>query len=912
MKRILKNPYVILAILIGLTGIVIYAPFIFGNYIFAYNDWGYDTRHAYIPAMEFYANRLEQLRWNDYDFSYGLGSSIFANMQMCTDPFNMFVIIIGSIAGIECIGYLVIFIHVAKSIILGLLGYHYLKLFEISSKSSLISAYILAFSGYILITGQHYFFATYAVLFILSLVLTEHAIRNKKMLKYMALSIALQGIVSPYVLFPSLIILGLYCIIRYIQNDENRKFQETLICLFRVFIYMIIGIGISMISFLPQTYEMMKVSQRIGNSQNIFDVIRNCFSPIHFEYIKTGFGRLFSNNLEGLMNSWDGAGVYFSVTPYYFSIFFPFCIVHQIYKTFTKNFTKNKKIIRIIIIILFAYTFFFNGVPLFFNLFAYIQHRFVYVFLPFFALFMADCLDDIFIKKEIYSNLYINTILCSVILLLCGFKNTGLYSRISLWVTICLFIVLGLSIILPYTINSKGNIKYICKITFYFCIVISIVFDSLISLYAERSPVTKENYKTAFHMPYMTEFNKTIESLEADNFIRSDRTFLGYDGSPDALFSFVVPMRTVSVYNSVLSKYTIDFFDHIMDKPIVTQMTYSLNDYGKIFDPIAATVLGLKYIISDKNIESKHWKLISEYEDKFLYQNQLMETAGIIYFQCITETLFESMDNIDKKFILPQAVVLDKELKDDKYENFNISYDIEKLENFIFDENSNLFCDRNSKGIKIHGKTNAEEKLTILTTQNKKEKVTLYLGLRVMLENDGTVILNTLDNNNYGREYSYDCRSGEEKELIIPISVDDEMIEISFPQTNISLTDIQLFSTTEIYYSNSVHLENHKMGNSVYGSIQADKDGFLFVPIVYDNNWIAYINNKRSEIMKADYGFLAIEVPKGTSEIVFKYVNKSLYVGIIISIFSVLLLLILIMKEKSYEHNKLQCTSSSR
>lgn len=62
------------------------------------------------------------------------------------------------------------------------------------------------------------------------------------------------------------------------------------------------------------------------------------------------------------------------------------------------------------------------------------------------------------------------------------------------------------------------------------------------------------------------------------------------------------------------------------------------------------------------------------------------------------------------------------------------------------------------------------------------------------------------------------------------------------------------------------------------------KDNLLFFSVPYDEGWSAYVNGKKSEIVKANYGFMAVSV-KGNkqSEIVFKYNPPGFLTGIIIT-----------------------------
>ena len=62
------------------------------------------------------------------------------------------------------------------------------------------------------------------------------------------------------------------------------------------------------------------------------------------------------------------------------------------------------------------------------------------------------------------------------------------------------------------------------------------------------------------------------------------------------------------------------------------------------------------------------------------------------------------------------------------------------------------------------------------------------------------------------------------------------------------------------------------------------KDNLLFFSVPYDEGWSAYVNGKKAEIVKANYGFMAVLV-KGNkqSDIVFKYNPPGFLTGIIIT-----------------------------
>lgn len=73
------------------------------------------------------------------------------------------------------------------------------------------------------------------------------------------------------------------------------------------------------------------------------------------------------------------------------------------------------------------------------------------------------------------------------------------------------------------------------------------------------------------------------------------------------------------------------------------------------------------------------------------------------------------------------------------------------------------------------------------------------------------------------------------------------------------------------YSNNSIAFENKNMGNIVEGTVNLDESAYLYMPIVYEKGWHAYVDGQEKAIQKANYGFSAIKLEKGTHSIIFEY-----------------------------------------
>lgn len=97
-------------------------------------------------------------------------------------------------------------------------------------------------------------------------------------------------------------------------------------------------------------------------------------------------------------------------------------------------------------------------------------------------------------------------------------------------------------------------------------------------------------------------------------------------------------------------------------------------------------------------------------------------------------------------------------------------------------------------------------------------------------------------------------------------------------------------------YGNESYLKDcDKLKENSCSSFMYTKEGFkaeinnangntlLFFSVPYDKGWSAEVNGKSAEIVKANAGFMAVEIPNGDSKIVFRYNIPGFPMGIIIT-----------------------------
>jgi len=111
----------------------------------------------------------------------------------------------------------------------------------------------------------------------------------------------------------------------------------------------------------------------------------------------------------------------------------------------------------------------------------------------------------------------------------------------------------------------------------------------------------------------------------------------------------------------------------------------------------------------------------------------------------------------------------------------------------------------------------------------------------------------------------------------------------------------------EMLKSDVLNLERHSH-NSIKGTIHLKKKKLLFFSIPYDKGWIATVDGEKVKPILVNIGFMALLLDKGIHRVELKYTIPYYEIGIIISIFS---LLIYIISIYIYYKNSLKLNSIS-
>lgn len=122
------------------------------------------------------------------------------------------------------------------------------------------------------------------------------------------------------------------------------------------------------------------------------------------------------------------------------------------------------------------------------------------------------------------------------------------------------------------------------------------------------------------------------------------------------------------------------------------------------------------------------------------------------------------------------------------------------------------------------------------------------------------------------------------------IGIDENLAETSYIEgtPNMDLTNV----TADI---DIISIKN----NSISAKVVASDNTFINMTQCYYPGWKVYVDGKRSELYKVNNVIQGVEVPQGAHEVEFKYQPTSLYVGMIISICTVVIVLVILIRAKN-------------
>lgn len=670
----------------------IFRDYLYGNDLMIFNDIGSDTWQQYIMNYTSIVNHLRDGSFSLWDFNNGLGINQF-NFNLF-DPFLMLLYGAGVVLGPAHMLLYINVIQILKIMVAAFAFYWFLSQFSFSVLSKMITSYAYALNGFLLVWGQHYQFGTVVIYFPLMLLFCEKFIQKKKGKALFPVMVFLCGIYSVYFTYMCLAATGLYLLFRILMLDGltwKERIQRFLLGCAE----MIMGVGMSLVVFLPMAEVLLNVSSRLESDRTgLLDFLRQCFTPYSRKFYLSMLKRMFSSNLQNgyglakgpqqyVMNYYEDPVLFCSTLAVFLNVQF-LAVLRK------ADMTKRAKrvLYGVTALILVGTALPVGGTV--FNYFTLPTQRYTFVLMTVFLLLMAWMWD--YMRKGGKLNL---VLILAVTALMgwaywCGYEQAGfqeyrtnilILTVTGILTAVCLTllcflkdtqirnVILGvMGVVLVVNVVSEGGTNYQNRVTMKKTDVPAEVMVQETQRYEEmRTSDDKEiKYRAEIEKPqdffremYRVDLADCLNYLKENDptFYRVEKDYISGTVSMD---SSGQGYRGISTYNSVMNGNVKEFVETCYPELFFADHNH-YTFWNNVDDNWLAAFLGVKYILSGNGEpDETKYKLLDQVGSLYIHENVLDAQTAHFYTQDISEeSLKELCTEENREELLGEAIALE-------------------------------------------------------------------------------------------------------------------------------------------------------------------------------------------------------------------------------------------------------------
>ena len=670
----------------------IFRDYLYGNDLMIFNDIGSDTWQQYIMNYTSIVNHLRDGSFSLWDFNNGLGINQF-NFNLF-DPFLMLLYGAGVVLGPAHMLLYINVIQILKIMVAAFAFYWFLSQFSFSVLSKMITSYAYALNGFLLVWGQHYQFGTVVIYFPLMLLFCEKFIQKKKGKALFPVMVFLCGIYSVYFTYMCLAATGLYLLFRILMLDGltwKERIQRFLLGCAE----MIMGVGMSLVVFLPMAEVLLNVSSRLeSDGTGLLDFLRQCFTPYSRKFYLSMLKRMFSSNLQNgyglakgpqqyVMNYYEDPVLFCSTLAVFLNVQF-LAVLRK------ADMTKRAKrvLYGVAALILVGTALPVGGTV--FNYFTLPTQRYTFVLMTVFLLLMAWMWD--YMRKGGKLNL---VLILAVTALMgwaywCGYEQAGfqeyrtnilILTVTGILTAVCLTllcflkdtqirnVILGvMGVVLVVNVVSEGGTNYQNRVTMKKTDVPAEVMVQETQRYEEMRTSDDKEIKYCAEIEKPQDFFREMYRVDlADclNYLKeNDPTFYrvekDYISGTVSMDSSGQGYRGISTYNSVMNGNVKEFVETCYPELFFADHNH-YTFWNNVDDNWLAAFLGVKYILSGNGEpDETKYKLLDQVGSLYIHENVLDAQTAHFYTQDISEeSLKELCTEENREELLGEAIALE-------------------------------------------------------------------------------------------------------------------------------------------------------------------------------------------------------------------------------------------------------------
>lgn len=847
-----------------------YSPFLLEGKSFI---WSSDGRNQHYPMYVYIGRAIRKyilgfFKGNFsiplFDLSLGLGGDIIGYMNSwgINDP----LVLTATFVPTKYIEILYGFLAIFRVYLAGLSFIFLCKYFKKPILHGIIGSIVYCFSGYaITCSMRHPYFIVPMIQLPLLIVGLDKILKREKPYIFI-FTIFYSAICEYYHLYMMTILLILYAFIRFFELYQEKRIKQFFQAVGRATEYYILGIGLSAVVLLPSVYSFLTAT-RAGYS--------NYNGSYTWPWYRTRLLRFIAPP-----GGWDDMAfasiVLFSVILLFFS--------------------KQKLALKqITVLSLLIYLTSIGGLIM--NGFQYASNRWTFGLVLVLSFVVVEMLPDLLELSPKNQTICIFT-LCVYAIFAFSTKVTRKTNYVLIGILFLSLTLLILTLwrktpkeILEMNVFSKKwkSTKRYQAILCLFLVICNVGINAIYKFSGDQGNYIKEFQKLGKETELLEQtVERELEPYLLNNAKgRADSRLFNVNRAMD----WHIP--GMLNYNAAVNGNIADFWNEIEN--CGNNVKFSTRSTEQ--QTIATTLLSGKYYVEkmDSKISYAPYGYIpikQTEKENLIYENIYALPWGYTYDQnkTISYNALSNLNGLQKQELMLQTIALEG-IKNDSAMEFidfsekNLPYKIE-YKNCIWKD-----------GILTVEKENA----TVMLSFDMPSNVEGYLRLGNFDINESglasfrvKVSCNGISRTAQSLSHLYTWYYGRENYLfnLGYSQAERKTLTITFPVKGIfKLGNIELYALPMDNYVDQVEtlreepLENIKMGtNCISGTINLSKDKILCMSIPYSKGWTATVDDRKVEIQRGNYMFIAIPVTKGNHNIEFIYCSPGIRLGAVISV----------------------------
>ncbi len=890
-----KHQVLLLIIAIVVTSVIIYNKYIFSRYIFMFDDIGSDTKQQYIMQFHSIVNHIKDGNFSLWDMTNGFGTSLY--QLNLFNPLLWIIYLFGIILGSSAMAGSLIYVYILALVCSGVAMWHFLNCFDLSGKSKLIAAYIYSFNGFMTLWGQHYAFTAIMIYLPLLLMALEKAIRRSKFSPLVSICTGLMVLCTYYFSYMSLIVAGLYVIIRLwtLRTGSIRRYFSVLL---KQLFAVLIGVGIGLVNLIPSYSLISNITSRLSSGSYtgmLFKWPGSYYKTLILRFLSGGIqGNSSASEYTGYGNLYEAPNVFFT------SLLVVMLIQLVIYLFISKKQDKRVKAASFIAIIFGFLMLCVPAVSMIFNFFSYPFSRHTFLLMPFFALLTAYMMTKLI--REHFFNIAggIISVICCIAAYYIAYTRA---EQRSLKIFILSLAICTVVMVICLILYSKADKKHRHIIYVLICLTVAgqIITDGCSCIYKRESVSATDSY---FDELYGTDYTALTDYLKEND---SDlyRLEKDYTIGSHCMDSLAQDYNGISTYNSTMNANILKFVSELV--PEINYANSSHISFVQIADKKEFhDLFGVKYLISkSSDVSYEGYVLEKQFGKLYLYKNTNWSGFASFYTNTVSSDDYTALKNSGISYsaadLLADAIILD-----------NASTTVD-LNSYVKQSDTNFSVNdaalpsnfmANGDGSYIWMTDSCTE--IPLTNTVTDEKTTISVSIQLDCATPIDVKIGTDPD---GASYIAQLQAAGPKTVNINLPVGTNKLYFSFGTDGVpvSIYNITFSSSANYDHAQNASISIADSGNDglITASVSNSEDGYMFIPIPYEDGWSFTVDGENADALCADYGFVALRLSAGEHTVVCSY-DQPLFTASLIGtlVFIILLAGISIIRIKRKKKNQ--------